>query len=185
MKRKFNFIEFMFFAVVLMVCTTSAIRLTGGVATENEVKAVSEPVNDTVNKKPVINSGRKIASINRNIDISMENEGYIPISLPCNGPLKTIHTNSSKIRLIGNYCGYPRLAPHERGVRADDVFRYSTFKILNSSSGYEALVLQNNSEQEFSTDFITLSQGDNNIDVVFNYSNSKQFKTSLKVVYTK
>ena len=138
--------------IALVFFTSSTYLFVSG--TENAVstdKVFTADIKVSPSRSPATVTSRQIPK---------PDPGYIPYQTRCEHT-ESFETNSGKIRIIGPLCGL--------GAGAVTDVKDFRFTIANNTNMYTATVFQDYKTHSFSTDFIPLQNGDNNIQIQFSY----------------
>lgn len=124
-----------------------------------------------------------LASLDKNLNgrsLASSNPLFATIEVKCNAPTKkksaspeelTETTDAVKARILGPFC-----APAGVGKNT-----FSKVEVLNKTSNSSATVISNANEGHFSTDFIPLNAGKNQILIKWLYQGGREFSQVLNI----
>lgn len=184
MKRKIILIEILIFSSVLIFSINSARSLLLTKPSPQDLQDTADILAFKLKRISRSGTTRSIASTTPNKDVtlddlnSLSNNGYEPYKIRCAEEHETIETSSPRIRLIGINC-------HPEGEDENETlasaYELKNTSAINKSVDYEATVFQDKINHTFSTDFIPLSYGKNEIIIGFHYSEEKTVPIYLSV----
>ena len=172
MKHKLNTIELALFSVVGVIFLNSVYRLvTDGPALNRSY--------DEIKRKP--------ASVTEEV---FNKKDFLIYNTNCTSP-ELISTTASKVRIEGANCGAPSLLKSKRSPGSTTLntenleHPLSTSQVTNKISHFSGSLIFEPETNKFSTEFIPLELGKNNVHLDFKYKTGKSVPLDIEITREK
>ena len=117
------------------------------------------------NTETLLSKNREVASLDKAPKI-------ISIQLDCQKSVRGTETSSDKIKISGAFCSFG----------GENTEKIDSSRIINVTNGFLATVFKNLHKNEFSTDYIYLSRGENTIDIRYRFKSGEMIQDVVKIV---
>jgi hypothetical protein len=151
-----NPVEIAILGVITLVFANSVYRLIDDRESFN-------PVALTPMKANPVSSGRSPASVS---------QSFISVELGCGNTTADHQTAATKMRITGPLCG----TQHHDGAQ-----KLTKTKVINNANSFNATVFTDVNVDKFSTDYIPLNTGQNQIQITFAYMDGSSISREIIV----